>query len=245
MYVLLYFIFFIALLVFAHRNMMQELFICKTDIFLSKTTMKEFLIADKDSYIRGLTKSDLIARNVKSKKEYLHTIVNESCGDFTNNERKKIASYLSQIKNKLFGLTYQNIHFKDIIECNFVFAKVIGKKYENGLPHTRSNVIFIQSRNINATTILHEMIHIYQRKYPLQTNEFIKKTFSCLPHTKIKAYPLIRANPDLNIWCYVCDGVLWKYEYKNKFPRSINDVKIETHPEHPFEEMAYLLAKFI
>ena len=44
-------------------------------------------------------------------------------------------------------------------------------EYENGLPHTRSNIIFLSDKMIPETetpdfinTLIHEKIHVYQRQ---------------------------------------------------------------------------------
>ena len=149
----------------------------------------------------------------------------------------------------VFANTYAN-HFNDTI-----------KEYEEGLPHTRENIIFV-SKNVlkydelNLTnTLIHEKIHIYQR-YNSVLFENIIKDMGLIEIDK-KAYKsakYIRSNPDTNSKIYYApdntkkgiatDANVMVCLYRNNNPNSINDVIHKNYStEHPYEKIAYEIAE--
>jgi hypothetical protein len=189
------------------------------------------------------------------------------CADKADNyfktERFKELEYANHINGNdiagikwIFANTYAN-HYNDMI-----------KEYEEGLPHTRENVIFV-SKNVlkydelNLTnTLIHEKIHIYQR---YNSNIFSKiiKDMGLLELDKgsYKSAKYIRSNPDTNGKIYyapdntttlanaakaanAADTNVMVCLYRNDNPNSINDVIHKNYSnEHPYEKIAYEIAE--
>ena len=75
----------------------------------------------------------------------------------------------------------------------------------------------------NMKTLIHEQVHVYQKKYPNELNYYLKKN----NFTKLKKrtkYDNIRANPDLNNYIYKdSNNNTYKAVY-NLNPKSIEDI---------------------
>jgi hypothetical protein len=122
------------------------------------------------------------------------------------------------------------------------------KFYENGLPHTRNDIIFISKKNVDqysyeklTKTLIHEKVHVYQKKNKRDTqkyllaNEFTPISYRLEEH-------MIRANPDLDNIVYQDKN---KIHYKATYlanAKTIEDIIYSPHNsqsfEHPFEKMA-------
>jgi len=184
--------------------------------FLTRTQTRNFLAADPDGFIARLGPFDLKARHVRSREEYLAKAVS-SAGEWSPEEKDTLWRQAQIAQEFLETSIYAGIPWR--------FAKA---QYEQGLPHTRMNIIFLPGV-VMATTLVHEMVHVSQKLrgprippgYHL-TNQHIEN---------------LRANPDT-------DGKVW---YKNGIPagayyganpQSIMDVTEAAR--HPFEEEAYM-----
>ena len=134
------------------------------------------------------------------------------------------------------------------VKCKIVIIK--NNVYENGLPHTRANIIFLSNNILNESndkiiqTLIHEKVHIFQRYNPYHQyiidfldNNGIKRFMK--RNEYIKTYPLLRSNPDLDEWIYIDETKALSCSYNNQNPESINDVNCNQLYEHPFEMMAY------
>jgi hypothetical protein len=131
----------------------------------------------------------------------------------------------------------------------WVIAKTTTPAYEDGLPHTRADVIFLSSTTLHkkdtdlARTLLHEKVHLYQRKYPQETAQAIADAGYHRTDRRRTETPLARANPDLDDWVYEDPaGVPMLTVYNSAKPSSIGDVTGSNDHEHPYETMAYSLA---
>ena len=93
-----------------------------------------------------------------------------------------------------------------IASIPWVFALTKENEYEDGLPHTRTNIIFL-STNVDQTPLklvsilIHEKIHIYQRLYPEETMNFLA-VHGYYRWKQRFGVPRIRSNPDLDPWIY-------------------------------------------
>ena len=187
----------------------------KKIIFMNKNDVINFIINDKDNYIKNMSKYDLYARKVNSHHEYINLIV-KHCLDFTD-EQKNI---MYKCTNKTFKIA------------------LIDNVYEEGLPHTREDIIFISPQVLNNIylnkIINHELIHIDQR---YNKRNYKNYTIS----RKRNNEPLIRANPDLDEYIYMNENKLELYYiYASIYPFGINDViRINNLEEHPYEIEAY------
>jgi len=204
--------------------------------FLNKDEVKEIIYNDEDNYIKNLSIYDLKARKVKTNEEYKEKVIN-SCLDFTEIQKNKLI-YCSEKAKKFFNNNY-----------NWIFA-LINNNYEEGMSHTRMNIVFLSPNVINNTedelikTLIHESVHIYQRYNIDKIKEYLDENNFIISRYKPKN-SLIRANPDL-------DNIIYKDKnnielvayYSSENPKSLNDITLKNYLyEHPFEKMAYEIAE--
>lgn len=189
-------------------------------MFLSREQTSDFLRSDPDGFIGRLTPLDLEARHAKTRADYLNRAA-RSADTWTPDEKDAIWRELLLAKEYLSGTRYAGLPW--------IFAKA---HYEDDLPHTRQNVIFLPGY-VSAATLVHEMVHVNQKMrapvippgYRLSRDSFRN----------------LRTNPDE-------DGKIW---YKgnvpagaffNPRPMSLRDV--QEHVQHPFEAEAYSVSDY-
>ena len=220
--------------------------------FFSKNETINFIIKDKDDYIKNLTEFDLYARKVKNGNEYIDNII-ETIVDFTDNEKEKLTKCAIASDNflKTCNLYKNVIDYKELINIKWIFACTDNndkKQYEEGLPHTRENIIFLTKSIIKnneenlINTLIHEKIHIYQRNNKNifdilnNMNGFVKINYS---------NKYIRSNPDTTKDIYLDTNTnnIMVCLYRNDTPYGINDVIMKNYSlEHPYEKYAYEIA---
>lgn len=227
-------------------------------VFLSKQETATFLEEDKDKYVTSLSLVDLYARKSNDAKNYISKI-KRCASSFTDIEKTKLIR-CSQIADKfLKSYIYQDaINGKDIAKIQWKFAitrKNESNQYEEGLPHTRSDIIFLSEYVINdnialgnddtilTNTLIHEKVHIYQRQNELVLGRLIAKMgYNVASNIEHK---LRRSNPDIdNKTYYDRNGNVLVFEYSSAKPENINDVKYkgDFSSEHPYERIAYEIA---
>lgn len=239
------------------------------------TKIATFLLDDKDKYVQNMSSSDLYARKVECREEYRlksyysvidfnpaqKEIVNRACKEadrFFDSLISPSSSQLGSIK----GIAYFDA--KKAKELTWVFALIKDDGYEEGLPHTRDMYIFITPQLIEkdfktlVRTLIHEKIHIYQRKYRnekakidgVETEVYLTDYMvDNLGYKKVKKRKDmtcdIRANPDLDEWIYSdpkTGGNMYLC-YRSGKPVGITDVIGDSINEHPYEMIAYEIAK--
>jgi len=220
--------------------------------FLDKKSIIDFFNKDHDNYIKYLSKFDLIARNVDTNNDYIKKI-SFCTKDFTENQKniinnccKKADDFLKEYNELLDG--------KQIAKIKWNFAltyKYDNFEYENGLPHTRKNIIFLSDKMIPETetpdfvnTLIHEKIHVYQRYNESTVDKMLSNK---LRINKVVYFnPKKRANPDLNNNIYQNDkNEILQCYYNSNTPNSIQDVTCLNNNsinEHPYELLAYNIA---
>ena len=221
-------------------------------IFMDVNNVISFLYSDPDNYTKKLTKYDMIARKVYNLNEYLDKIT-KCIINFDENQKKTIReacieadNYLKNYNELLNGTKIAEIPWKFALSNynnNF--------EYEDGLPHTREDIIFLSEKIIPnknnenfVNTLIHEKIHIYQRYNYLIIEKIINKLgyFNSDYKKNIRS----RSNPDLNENIYINNNnEILECVYKNNNPININDVdcfKNKTYMEHPYELLAYEIA---
>ena len=229
----------------------NEHYVNKVSIhFLSKEKTVQNLLDNQDRYFDKFFKKDLEVRNVSSIDEYKSIIKKSTC-NFNNDEQDKIKQAISNITqkiNKIKNIYYKNINIKKLNQIPWIIGLICNNKYENGLPHTRNHIILLSRENINyysmkklEKTLIHEKIHIYQKKYPEEVNAYLDK----MGFQKIKLREQndnIRANPDLDNYIYQDkDHNTYKAVY-NTNATTLEDITYypydEQNWEHPHEKMA-------
>jgi hypothetical protein len=214
--------------------------------YMNKKELEDYLIQDVDSYYKNFSNIDFKVRRVNNLNDYYENI-KKSCVDIDNDSMKILNNCINNANNKL--RKYNIIGF-DGNKCANIIWKiglVKDKLYEEGYPHTRHKVIIIPLYLLNSksqliSTLIHEKIHVYQKTYPEDINEYLNNN----GFTKYKLrseYNYTRSNPDMDEWIYKDkNGNIMMTEYIDN-AQSIMDVKtipINTSKyEHPFEYMAY------
>jgi len=202
------------------------------NIYMTAEETIIFIRNDPDNYVKNLSKYDLVARNMKNSQDYINNIVNQ-CYNFSERDMIKIDKCSTIAKN------YFNNGYK------WKFA-LIGDIYEEGMPHTRNDIIFLSPKIVNngedelTKILIHESVHIYQRYNNM--NKYLEENRYTISRRRDSEL-LIRANPDLDEYIYKDrNGNELFYKYTSSMPVGINDI-IPTINEHPYEIMAYKIAE--
>lgn len=218
-------------------------------LFLTKNETYNYLHSDPDGYINNLSPIDLYARKTNSINSYRIKAANSAL-DFPENLKLKIVAAVNKANKLLEKTRIEKVNCSEIISLPWIFGLTNGTDYEDGLPHTRSNIIFISTNlddsvNNLVKTLIHEKIHIYQRAHPEEISYYLESK----GYVKSKhglGIPRVRSNPDLDGWIYY--SPITKKEmiayYSSDTPSSITDITL-TDPsfEHPYELMAYTITE--
>ena len=218
--------------------------------FLSKSQTNQILLDNQDKYFDKFFKKDLEVRNVKSIDEYKKRIKECTC-NFSNDEQNKIKQAISNISqkiNKIKTVYYKNINIDKLNQIPWVIGLICSDEYENGLPHTRNHIILLSKEKMNyysmnklEKTLIHEKIHLYQKKYHDEVSTYLNK----MGFQKIKLREEkdnIRANPDLDNYIYKDNEHNTYKAVYNSNAKDLEDITYYPHDkqnwEHPHEKMA-------
>jgi hypothetical protein len=222
--------------------------------FLSASEIQKVIDSDDDHYYDTFHRVDFDVRKVQNKKEYLDKIASSGCeGD--DQVREKITQCIRKVHDTLVSNHHHSavilgIHMDTFLKIPWKIGFVCDKKYENGLPHTRGNVIILNAMDVkNRTTsqlcrlLIHEQTHVYQKTKDMTA--YLNQKYKVVQSKK--ADESIPANPDTNSYIYknietneVLEG---KY---NKAPTHFRDISFtrDDHTlEHPYEHIAYNMEK--
>lgn len=221
--------------------------------FLSAKDTASFIMADPDTYTFNLSPLDLHARQAASYEEYEQASA-RSARSFTSPEihmLTRAAKKADAIISKM-NLSGCPTFAEKLVKIPWIFASTEGSTYEDGLPHTRANIIFLSSITLArlttdeyelVKTLIHEKIHLHQRLYPNEVLALLKHR-GYIQWKERKGVPRIRANPDLDPWIYVDPETKKEMAayYTSDTPSSISDITLTTPTfEHPYEALAYEL----
>lgn len=227
----------------------------RSPTFLSSQETGDLLQRDPESYVKNMSPPDLHARGSSSPEEYLSQIVS-SASEFSEKEKELLSRLSQKIDDKIethSGSLLINVDKKLLASLPWKFSKTKGVKCENGLSHTRRDVIFFSSDKLDSTTsekdlmrtLIHEKSHVYQRQYPKVVDQDISSA-GYRRVTSRKNIPLSRSNCDLDEWVYsLKNSPPLVIEYNSSTPSSILDHSGVREKEHPFEVMAYNLESII
>jgi hypothetical protein len=217
--------------------------------YMSAQETAEFLISDPDGYVKNMSPTDLYARKVSSPEKYVAR-ARDSALDFTSDQKLRFNeacanadAFFQKVGNEI------PLCAKKLVQIPWVLALTEGEKYEDGLPHTRANIIFLSSfMNEQAQelvrTMIHEKIHLYQRLYPEEMMQILEKRGFNRWKQRM-GIPRIRANPDVDPWVYMNldQSEPMMALYTSDQPASISDVFLQDAAfEHPYEFIAYEIA---
>jgi hypothetical protein len=221
-------------------------------IFITKYEGIEKLIKNEDRYYQTFNHNDLQVRNIQNIYDYSDKI-KVSVIDFPQKIQIKLSDLINKVKTKINNMNYTYFDGKKANNIEWKLICIQGKEYEYGLPHTRNDVIILPLEYIVSNTdnnimitLFHELIHVYQKKYPNDIQEYLNK----YGYTKVKKrndIKNIRANPDLDDWIYKDNNNTIHCGIYNNNPTNILDVVYypnnNSNSEHPYEQMAYELSK--
>lgn len=152
-------------------------------------------IIDESVYFENMNEQDLHARNSQSSQEYLSKYLN-SYKAFTENDQKTIHTLVTKADRVLWR------EFPKLAKIPWRFAKV-DVFIEDGYPHTLGDVIILSDKYLQSpqlSTLIHEKVHILQRKDPVWTDIIIKK-WGFREYNIPSSVPK-RNNPDISLKHY-------------------------------------------
>lgn len=188
-------------------------------MFLSRSQTQSLLQSDYDGFASRLSPLDLVARHAKSRSDYIDKAV-KSAQEFTAEEKDAIWREIQRADEYLAGTRYGGVPWR-----------VAKAQYEEGLPHTRGQVIIV-SGIVDAATLTHEMVHVVQKlKGPVIPPGYVPSRAK---------FQNMRANPDTDGRVWFKGNVPADSFYKSPRPMSITDVV--QYVEHPFEAEAYAVS---
>lgn len=217
---------------------------------LDASYVRSFLLMDPDQYVKHMSSADLHARNAIHHQDYLK----RSSEDVITIPLEKHSLLYDAISEaNAFFKNYTNSYIKtgemDQIPWKLAFTKGY---YENGLPHTRMDVIFLPQSILNESipsitkTLIHEKVHIHQRKYKLRYQEQLREEKYKIIGKRADNHR-IRSNPDVDEYIYYHpDNFIMLENYRTMTPYHIQDTEksnMDTKYEHPYEEIAYKVAE--
>ena len=221
--------------------------------FLNSNELYDILKSDKDDYYKTFYNNDFITRNIKNINEYIN-IIKKSVYDPNEEEKDKIKKCIIDANNRLERIKFNWFNGIKAKELTWNIGCIKGKYYENGLPHTRENIILLPKEDINENsikkltdTLIHEKVHIYQKTYSNDVGKYINEyNFKIIKERDNNDN--IRANPDLNNIIYKDNNNnTYKATYINN-PKTIEDITYspinEQSYEHPYEKMAIFIENY-
>lgn len=218
-------------------------------LFYSKVETAAFLLRDEDGFISSMTISDLYARHVKSHQEYREKSAVNAL-EFQEDQKVVLEKAVETAQQFFQTISVPLIDRDRILGILWKFALTKNNTYEEGLPHTREDVIFVTPKLLElpevqlVKTLIHERVHIYQRIYETQFQEQLKIQGYTVWRER-KGYPLIRSNPDVDKYIYQTPkGDIMVTVYSSFQPQHIQDtMQPNSLKEHPYEEIAYQVAE--
>lgn len=196
----------------------------------------------KEHYFESFNSYDVLFRKCKDSKS-CRQMYEQSLRYPTSEERAKLSGVITKARDavsdcsRLSGLPIKLLIFFNKKQGEFMYL------------HTHGDFIIIPENKVptlSHITLVHELIHIYQRKYPLETHEILINNMGF----KLAGYKSfsedaskMRSNPDINKILYLDKHdrpVQPIYSFDPNKPSSIIDSR-----DHPFEMMAYNLADLL
>lgn len=219
-------------------------------IFMNPYDIQSFMSMDEDRYVEKMSPADFHAREALNANDYIEKSRKDVLA-FTMND-KELLKQAIQKANRYF-LSYNDEYIQSY-EMNRIPWKLALTKgyYENGLPHTRMDIIFLPQSLLNQSiesitqTLIHEKVHLHQRIYKARYQKvLISKNYQIVG--KRDHQHRIRTNPDVDEYIYYHpDHFIMVENYRTLTPKEIQDTEklgLDAKYEHPYEEIAYQVAE--
>jgi hypothetical protein len=183
----------------------------------------------------GLSEADLAARGVPSDTvtngdEYREFICRH-VATFTEGEKKLLLRLCKAVDQR-------TAHHWPSLHCIPWRLCKVSSKVEGGYPHTFGDVIFLSDRFFGGgsddthkmTTLIHEQVHIFQRRYPDRVKKLYTKQWGMESTVKLQELRdgglLVRSNPDVDDVAYAVAPDTYVVQlYTRRPPTSLADSK--------------------
>ena len=198
-------------------------------------------------YYYYMSDENLKLRGIDNVSEYLKNI-NKLFYTCSYYESKLIKRAVHKANKRINNLNYAGFYPYKLKDIPWTFGFSNSNDYEFGFPQTQGQIIILNKNNIHmsdlVTLLIHERIHIYQKLYPNDVDEFI----DYYNFQKVsKKTNTDRANPDTNNFLYKRFNEI--YECKIVKDDSDNHkaacAKNDSMYEHPYEYMAYMISETV
>jgi hypothetical protein len=205
-YILLIFIF-VAIVLYVSLKKKAEVYQPSPTYFLSLAQTKDFLLADSDGYGAGLNKVNLEANGVVKYGDLIDKW-QSAAGEWKDWERKKLQD-AATVADFHINTKLKDAFKVQLASIGWQFAKTLHPYVCDGLPFTRTDIIFLTDKVVADSSIkrlakilVHEKVHVWERKYPEEMQGWIERNgFQKVRPTYQD--PLVRANPDVDSWNYI------------------------------------------
>ena len=218
---------------------------------MNSNELYNYLKNDSDNYYKTFNSLDFKARNINNIEEYIKNI-EKSLYYPTKDEQEKVKRSIIEANSRLEKINSSWFIGNKAKELLWNIGYFNGDLYENGLPHTRGNIIMLPEKVNKYTedeltnTLIHEKVHIYQKVYKNDVQKYLNE-YNFKKVKKRDKYDNTRSNSDSDNIIYEDNNRnIYKAIYNNN-PKNYSDVTYFpiNNPlyEHPFEKMAYLISE--
>ena len=202
------------------------------------------LKVDNYNYFTNMSDLNLEIRKIKNKQEYLNNI-HYNFYDLSFIEKLILKKAIYKAHNKLNKIKYPGFYNYKLQNIPWLIGCSKNKKYEFGFPHTRKNIIILNIDNIYDSTLyktlIHERIHIYQKLFPNDIQEFLNH-FNFKKVSKLTNKD--RVNPDTDDYLYQRNNIIYQCKINDK-DNTVKCTNNDSKYEHPYEFMAYKIVESI
>lgn len=202
-----------------------------------------YILNDKfQNYYNNMDNNNIKLRKINDKELFLNNLYKcfYSCNEY---EKYILKNAIDIANNKLNTIECHGFYPYKLNNIPWKIGFSYLYDYEFGLPHTHNDIIILNKDNIYdndlVTILMHERIHVYQRLFPYDIEEYLLyNNFEKIAKKTDKD----RVNPDTDEYIYAKDGLIFECKIDgNKIKCTRNNSKFE----HPFEYMAYTLSESI
>lgn len=206
--------------------------------------LSKILKVDNYNYFTNMSDLNLEIRQIKNKQEYLNNIQYHFY-DLSILEKFILKRAIYKAQNILNKIKYPGFYSYKIKNIPWLIGCSKNKKYEFGFPHTRKNIIILNINNIYDRnlykTLIHERIHIYQKLFPNDIQQFLNH-FNFKKISKLTKND--RVNPDTDDYLYQRNNIIYQCKINDK-NNTIKCTNKDPKYEHPYEFMAYDIVESI
>lgn len=219
-------------------------------IIYSSVELYNQLIYILFDYYHSMSLENLNLRNINNIDEYLVTLPNSFYSP-SYYQKKILINAIKATDKYMNSLCFIGFYPKKLKSIPWKVGFVKSNNYEFGMPHTQGDVIILHINNLYINKLdliillIHERIHIYQKLFPEDVDEFIQYyNFRRIGHKQNND----RHNPDTDNYIYEMSPTSNNpiiYECKINDSNGVVCTYDDPVFEHPYEYMAYMISESI